>query len=127
MEELQKYLDEKYPELRLLADQKDAVTFASGKICFYFSMDRAHESVNMADERLLDSLISAKEMIKDSIEKIKINLGKPEKILGMDVICVGGEYWAGAEVIDFLFGKMGEKAGVLSYNRIPVVYKWALD
>ncbi len=78
MKELQKYLDEKYPELVLLVGQKDAFTYASGLIHYHFKMDRAHEPVDMADQRLLHSLLDAKDLIENLIEKIRINLEKSE-------------------------------------------------
>ena len=76
MKELQKYLDEKYPELILLVGQKDTATYASGLIHYYFYMDRVREPVGMADQRLLHSLLDGKDLIEGLIEKVRINLEK---------------------------------------------------
>ena len=71
-EELQKYLDEKYPDIYLTANTLNncPIIYVTGHIGYNFNM-RVGESVRCADERLLEALTDVKKLIECSIEKIQ--------------------------------------------------------
>lgn len=137
MKDLQQYLDKKYPELRLDARKCrfNSVIDVYGMVGYGFEIVITDKITQHTDNKLLAALIETKDLVEFSIEKVKINLGKPEKILGVDVIRVDGEYWASIGAVYLLIDKvvevkpprLEEQAGALFYGKIPIVYKPALD
>lgn len=128
-ENLQRHLDKKYPDMHLTisspAFTENPAVYVIGHIGYNF----AAYPTETVDQRLLIALEDTKRLVESSIEKVKINLGKPEKILGVDVIRVDDEYWANAEALWNIYDMMKAKKvrGELFHGDRKIVYKPALD
>ena len=126
MESIQKYLDEKYPDLKLRVSKVNP-PIISGRLG-YSCGTRGN-----IDSQLLGALLEVKDLVEESIDRVKLNLGKKMQILGIDVVQVGCEYWANATAISS-FWVMEEKEDHLCstgnhvfYKGQPIIYKSFLD
>ncbi|KKL71238.1 hypothetical protein LCGC14_2096930 [marine sediment metagenome] len=141
VEELQAYVDEKFPELKLRVypcnHQPSEVSVAIGDLTYNVALNR-QENVRIIRDRLVSALRDTICLLNSQIVQVKIAQQEPTEILGVKVYLVGAEYWADvigaeywADVIGYetLWNRVGPERidGKICYDGIPIVHKLELD